>query len=461
MSNNSQNTEYKILIVDDDHSIRDILGKHLIERGYKIFEAEDGIQAIKTLQSESFDVVITDIKMPRVNGIEVLKYTKDNYPDTEVIMMTAFGEMQVAIEAMKMKAYDFLLKPFSFEEICIRVEKAIEKRRLEIDNKAMRLQLKGFRAKEKIIGNSKALHNILDLAKKVAVTSSNVLVTGESGTGKELMAWYIHSNSLRKDKPFVAINCASIPQSLMESELFGHEKGAYTDAYQLKQGLVEIAKNGTLFLDEIGDVNIAIQPKLLRFIETGEFRRIGGTHNFFVDVRIIAATNKDLKEEVVGGRFREDLFYRLDVVSIHLPPLRDRKDDIAPLVAHFVEQKTIKGNKKYFSDSAMNYLLDYEWPGNIRELEHIVESALIFSKSDCIHPSDIPLKKDHTPKITPVQIDYTSDKTDLSLEEMEKIHITETLKKFSWNQTQASKALQISPKTLYTKMKRYNILKID
>ena len=461
MSDNSQNTESKILIVDDDHSIRDILGKHLIVRGYKVFEAEDGIQAIKILQTEAFDVVITDIKMPRVNGIEVLKYTKENYPDTEVIMMTAYGEMQVAIEAMKMKAYDFLLKPFSFEEICIRVEHAIEKRRLEIDNKAMRLQLKGIRSKEKIIGKSKALLDILEMAKKVAITSSNVLITGESGTGKELMAWYIHSHSIRKDKPFVAINCASIPHSLMESELFGHEKGAYTDAYQLKQGLVEISKNGTLFLDEIGDVNIAIQPKLLRFIETGEFRRIGGTHNFFVDVRIVAATNKDLKDEVVGGRFREDLFYRLDVVSIHLPPLRDRKEDIQPLVDHFIEKKTVKGNKKYFSESSMNYLRDYDWPGNIRELEHIVESALIFSKTDCIHPADIPLKKDHTPKITPVQIDYNNDNADLSLEEMEKIHIVETLKKFIWNQTQAAKALQISPKTLYTKMKKYKIMKLD
>lgn len=459
MNGNNSISESKILIVDDDHSIRDILGKHLIERGYKVFEAEDGIQAIKILQTESFDVVITDIKMPRVNGIEVLKFTKENYPDTEVIMMTAYGEMQVAIEAMKMKAYDFLLKPFSFEEICIRVEHAIEKRRLEIDNKAMRLQLKGIRSKEKIIGTSKALMDILELAKKVAVTSSNVLITGESGTGKELMAWYIHSHSLRKDKPFVAINCASIPHSLMESELFGHEKGAYTDAYQLKQGLVEISKNGTLFLDEIGDVNIAIQPKLLRFIETGEFRRIGGTHNFFVDVRIVAATNKDLKEEVVSGKFREDLFYRLDVVSILLPPLRKRKEDIPLLVDHFIEKKTVKGDKKYFSESAISYLQDYDWPGNIRELEHVVESALIFSKGDCIHAADVPLKKDHTPKLSPVQIDYTEGKTDLSLDDMERVHITETLKKFNWNQTQAAKALKISTKTLYTKIKRYDIAK--
>lgn len=459
---NGNSTQSRILIVDDDQSIRDILGKHLLERGYKVFEAVDGIQAIKILQTDAFDVVITDIKMPRVNGIEVLKFVKENYPDTEVIMMTAYGEMQVAIEAMKMRAYDFLLKPFSFEEICIRVEHAIEKRRLEIDNKAMRLQLKGIRSKEKIIGKSKALMDILELARKVAITSSNVLITGESGTGKELMAWYIHSNSLRKDKPFVAINCASIPQSLMESELFGHEKGAYTDAYQLKQGLVEIAKNGTLFLDEIGDVNIAIQPKLLRFIETGEFRRIGGTHNFFVDVRIVAATNKDLKEEVISGKFREDLFYRLDVVSIHLPPLRSRKDDIPLLVEHFIENKTVKGNKKYFSDSAMNYLLEYDWPGNIRELEHVVESALIFSKGDRIHPSDVPLKKEQTAKLNPIQTDYVNPvNTDLSLDDMEKIHITETLKKFNWNQTQASKALKISPKTLYTKMKRYNILKND
>jgi len=453
------NNEHKILVVDDDRSIREILAKHLIERGYKVIEAEDGVQAIKILQSESFDVIITDIKMPRVNGIEVLRYAKENSPDTEVIMMTAYGEMQVAIDAMKMKAYDFLLKPFSFEEICIRVEHAIEKRKLEIDNKAMRLQLKGFRSKDQIIGNSKALLDILELAKRVAVTSSNVLITGESGTGKELMAYYIHNNSMRKEKPFVAINCASIPHNLMESELFGHEKGAYTDAYQLKQGLVEIAKNGSLFLDEIGDVNIAIQPKLLRFIETGEFRRIGGTHNFYVDVRIIAATNKNLKEEVINGNFREDLFYRLDVVSINMPHLRNRKEDIPLLVDYFIQKKISKGQKKFFSDSAMNFLLDYDWPGNIRELEHVVESAIIFSKGEIIHPSDIPLKKEQPLKLNLSNILYNYDKTDLSLEEMEKIHITEILKKFNWNQTQAAKALKISPKTLYTKIRRYNITK--
>ncbi|HEY9187625.1 MAG TPA: sigma-54 dependent transcriptional regulator [Ignavibacteria bacterium] len=453
------NNEHKILVVDDDRSIREILANHLIERGYKVTEAEDGVQAIKILQSESFDVIISDLKMPRVNGIEVLKFAKENYPDTEVIMMTGYGEMQVAIDAMKMKAYDFLIKPFSFEEICIRVEHAIEKRKLEIDNKAMRLQLKGFRSKDQIIGKSKALIEILELAKRVAVTSSNVLITGESGTGKELMAYYIHNNSMRKEKPFVAINCASIPHNLMESELFGHEKGAYTDAYQLKQGLVEIAKNGSLFLDEIGDVNIAIQPKLLRFIETGEFRRIGGTHNFYVDVRIIAATNKNLKEEVINGNFREDLFYRLDVVSIDMPPLRNRKEDIPLLVDYFIQKKISKGQKKTFSDSAMNFLMDYDWPGNIRELEHVVESALIFSKSDIIHPSDIPIKKEQPIKPILSNILYSYNKTDLSLEEMEKIHITEILKKFNWNQTQAAKALKISPKTLYTKIRRYNISK--
>ena len=290
-------------------------------------------------------------------------------------------------------------------------------------------------------------------------TGSNVLITGESGTGKELMAYYIHNNSMRKEKPFVAINCASIPHNLMESELFGHEKGAYTDAYQLKQGLVEIAKNGSLFLDGIGDVNIAIQPKLLRFIETGEFRRIGGTHNFYVDVRIIAATNKNLKEEVINGNFREDLFYRLDVVSINMPPLRNRKEDIPLLVDYFIQKKISKGQKKTFSDSAMNFLMDYDWPGNIRELEHVVESALIFSKSDIIHPSDIPIKKEQPIKPILSNILYSYNKTDLSLEEMEKIHITEILKKFNWNQTQAAKALKISPKTLYTKIRRYNISK--
>jgi DNA-binding NtrC family response regulator len=453
-----ESSKKSVLVVDDEFNIRALLKEQFLTRDFEVEVAEDGVQAMKVLQQRNFDLVLTDIKMPRVSGLEILKYVKDNYPDTEVIVMTAFGDMQIAIDSMKMKAYDFLVKPFNFEQLFLTIDRALEKHKLEIDNKALKLRLDEIKRKEKIIGSSKSLIDVLDLARRVAVTNSNVLITGESGTGKELLASFVHSNSRRKENPFVTINCASIPDTLLESELFGHEKGSFTDAYQLKQGLVEIAKNGTLFLDEIGDISLIIQPKLLRFIEAGEFRRIGGTHNFMVDVRIIAATNKDLREEVKNGKFREDLFYRLNVVSLNLPPLRERKDDIPVLIKYFLSIKAPYRNNKYFSDDAISFMQEYNWPGNIRELEHIIDSSIIFSKADCIGVSDIPIKIDPKKSQEPAFFSPASQNI-ITLDEMEKVHIVNALKSLDWNQTKAAKALNISQKTLYTKIKKYNILK--
>jgi DNA-binding NtrC family response regulator len=453
-----ESSKKSVLVIDDEFNIRALLKEQLLNKNFEVEIAEDGVQAMKILQQKTFDLVITDIKMPRVSGLEVLKYVKENYPDTEVIMMTAYGDMQMAIDAMKMKAYDFLVKPFNFEQLFLTIDRALEKHKLEIDNKALKLRLDEIKRKERIIGNSKPLTDVLELARRVAITNSNVLITGESGTGKELLASFIHNNSRRKENPFVTINCASIPDTLLESEVFGHEKGSFTDAYQLKQGLVEIAKNGTLFLDEIGDISLIIQPKLLRFIEAGEFRRIGGTHNFMVDVRIIAATNKELREEVKNGKFREDLFYRLNVVTLNLPPLRDRKDDIPILVKYFLSIKAPYRNNKYFSDEAIAFLQEYDWPGNIRELEHIIDSSIIFSKSDRITTNDIPIKisatKDETPAFTTAPGEVVK-----SLDDMEKIHIINALRSFDWNQTKVARALNISQKTLYTKIKKYKIQK--
>jgi DNA-binding NtrC family response regulator len=457
MFNESLNTsEKRILIVDDEPELRNLIKEELEGNNYKVEAVGDGGQAITIIQKLTFDVVVADIKMPRVDGLEVLKFVKENYPDTEVIMMTAFGDMQTAIEAMRLKAYDFLLKPFSFEQLLVIIERALEKHKLEVNNKAMRIQLDGLRSKEKIIGKNPAFLNMLDLAKRAALTNSNVLISGESGTGKELVAWYIHNNSSRRDNPYITVNCASIPDSLLESELFGHEKGAFTDAYQMKQGLVEIAKGGSLFLDEIGDISLFIQPKLLRFIETGELRRIGGTHTLVVDVRIIAATNKDLHEEVKGGRFREDLFYRLNVVSLSIPPLRERKDDIPLLIDHFLKSFTPFRYMKKFSAEAIAYLQEYNWPGNIRELEHVVQSSVIFAKTDVVQIDDVPLKVSTGKREITKSVQDTGQPC-ISLEEMEKIHILNTLNTFNWNQTHTAKALKISAKTLYSKIKKYKI----
>ncbi|MCS7229600.1 MAG: sigma-54 dependent transcriptional regulator [Candidatus Kryptonium sp.] len=451
---NERNVKARVLVVDDEEYLCELLKDELLSTNlFEVDVANDGAQAINIIQNRIYDIVLLDIKMPRISGIEVLKFIKEYTPDTEVIMITAFGDIKLAVETIKLGAFDFITKPYNFDELLVSIQNALEKRRLKLQNRLMQNELSRLIHTDEVIGQSKIFREVLDIVARVAGTDATVLIQGESGTGKEVIARLIHKNSPRKDKPFVAINCAAIPDTLIESELFGHEKGAFTDAHTSKPGLVEIANGGTLFLDEVGDLSQYVQPKILRFIETGEFRRVGGNNILKVDVRIISATNKDLNEEVKKGNFREDLLYRLNVVTIRLPSLRERKEDIPLFVEHFLNKKT-RGRKK-MSPEAMQVLLDYDWPGNIRELENVVERAAILAKDDIIRPEDLALKpelkEDYYAKLIKKPVNT------LSLAELEKIHIENVLKANNWNKSRTAEILGISLKTLYLKLKRYGI----
>lgn len=449
---------HSILIVDDEPSVCFLLKEELSElKQFTISTVNDGADAINHLQKQPIDVVLLDVRMPRMNGLEVLKYIKENHPTIQVIMLTNYAEVKTAIEATKLGAYDFVSKPYNREELLATVNRAVEHRQLTIDNELMKYELSRKRGTKEIIADSPAMKTVLSTVRKVAPSDTFVHISGPSGTGKELIAQLIHDESQRRDRPFVVVNCAALPDSLLESELFGHEKGAFTNAYQLKQGLVEVANGGSLFLDEVGDISPAVQPKLLRFLETGEFRRVGGTITMRVDVRVISATNKDLNSEVKAGRFREDLLYRLNVVTVKLPPLRERREDIPHLIDHFLNKKLKSKNPKNVSGDAMRLLLQYEWPGNIRELEHAIEGALLMSHGDQITASDLILTQSGIPSNTAVPPGSSS----MTLEDLEKIHIEQTLQKFNFNRSKTAKALGITVKTLYLKIKRYSLTTPD
>jgi two-component system, NtrC family, response regulator AtoC len=434
---------------------------------FEVDIALDGVEAINKLQSSIYDVVLLDVRMPRVGGIEVLKFLQEQSPQTQVIMLTNYADIKTAIETIKLGAYDFIAKPYEYDELIATIERALERRRLFIDNELMKSQLYGKQKDFKIIGKSESIISLIDRARRVAETDSIVLIQGASGTGKELVANLIHRASPRSDRPFVAMNCASIPDSLLESELFGYERGAFTNAYNTKQGLVEVAHGGSIFLDEVGDISPAIQPKLLRFLETGEFRRVGGTNQLKVNVRIISATNKDLTQEAKEGRFREDLLYRLNVVTLHIPPLKERKSDISMLVEHFLNKHVRTKPQKQMSPEAMRILYEHDWPGNIRELEHVVEGAIILSSKEVIEPADLTLntniQQSIKPRFIPVEEkQYTETKSDIdgparSLEEIEKVHIEKVLRHNEWSRVRTAQDLGITPKTLYLKIKRYGI----
>lgn len=459
---------YNILIVDDERSLVLLLQAELqSSERFDVDIALDGAEAINKLQSNIYDVVLLDVRMPRVGGIEVLKFLQENAPQTQVIMLTNYADVKTAIETIKLGAYDFIAKPYDYDELMATIERAIERRRLFIDNELMKNALYGKQKDLSIIGKSEAIVGLLERAKKVAETDSIVLIQGASGTGKELVAHLIHKNSPRADRPFVAMNCASIPDSLLESELFGYERGAFTNAYSTKQGLVEVAHGGTLFLDEVGDISQAIQPKLLRFLETGEFRRVGGTNTLRVNVRIVSATNKDLQEEAQAGRFREDLLYRLNVVTLYIPPLSERKEDIPLLVEHFLNKHTRSKPRKSVSPAAMEILLKHHWPGNVRELEHVIEGAVILCTNEVIEPEDLTLntslirslkrQEQHGPPADKNQVVPHYDGEILSLEELEKRHIQKALEHNEWSRVKTAQDLGITPKTLYLKIKRYGI----
>jgi two-component system response regulator PilR (NtrC family) len=368
----------RVLVVDDERSMQEFLEIFLRSEGYEVETAGDIQSALIQLENDDFDVVITDIQMPGGTGIELLHATHEFSPETVVIMITAYASTETAIAAMKEGAYDYITKPFKVDELRIVLEKAVEKKLLVGENRRLRSELRVRARDRSIIGNSQPMQRVFDLVAQVATTRANVLISGESGTGKEMVARAIHAGGDRRDRSFVALNCAAIPENLLESELFGHVKGAFTGAIQNKAGLFELADGGTLFLDEVGELTLPIQVKLLRAIQEKTFRRVGGTADGSVDVRIVAATNRRLEDEVLAGRFREDLYYRVNVIEIPMPPLRERIDDIPLLVAHFIDKygKELGKPMDGLSEAAMNSLLEYSFPGNVRELENVVERAM-------------------------------------------------------------------------------------
>jgi len=448
--------EVSILVVDDEEAFRYMLSTLLTTAGYTVDSAVDGVSAINAVQTKLYHLVLCDVKMPKVDGVEVLRFVKTNFPGIEVVMLTGMSDVKIAVECMRIGAYDYITKPTTADELLGTIQRALERRQLLIDNLVMKGALDRLQGPFEMVGESEAFRRVLEIAAKVAPTESTVLIQGASGTGKELIATYIVQHSERSGEPFVTVNCASIPDSLIESELFGHEKGAFTDARATKQGIVEIANKGTLFLDEIGDISPIVQPKILRFIQSGEFRRVGGNTTLKADCRILSATNKNLADEVKEGRFRGDLLYRLNVITIDVPPLRSRKDDIPILVASFLDHRMKMKARKHISPRALEILIDYDWPGNIRELENVIERAAILCRNDTIEPEDLSLPT------SPVTLPSASSGTDkigsaIPLKEIERMHIEGVLKSLRGNKAESAKILGISLKTLYTKLQQYQI----
>ncbi len=447
----------KILIVEDEKSMREVLKILLEGENYLVTPAADGLEGISYIDKDIFDLVITDIKMPRIDGFELLRKTKEIAPDTLVIMITAFGTTESAIEAMKLGAYDYINKPFKIDEIRLIVKKAIEKKRLREELSLLREKVKTSYAFENIIGKSPKMQELFTVIPRIAQSNSNVLITGESGSGKELVATALHNLSHRREKNFVTINCAAFPEGLLESELFGHMKGSFTGAIYNKQGLFEIADGGSVLLDEIGEMPVNLQAKLLRVIEGGTFRRVGGTNDIKVDIRVISATNKDIKEEIASGRFREDLYYRLNVVPIIIPPLRRRKDDMPLLVDHFLKKTSNK--PKRVTPEAMRLLMDYSWKGNVRELENVIERIGLFADKEEITPADLPSE------ITgyPGDIKYISELTeegvniDKIIEDIEKKYLLQALKIAGGIKTEAARLLNLSFRSFRHRLHKYGI----
>jgi two-component system, NtrC family, response regulator PilR len=450
----------KILIVEDEKSMRDVLKILLEEEAHEVTTASDGLEGLLSLDKDIFDLVITDIKMPKADGFNILKKVKEISPDTIVIMITAFSNTETAIEAMKLGAYDYISKPFNINELRLKVRKAIEKKKESEELELLRTKIETTYSLENIIGQSQNMQELFKLIPKIAQSSSNVLIIGESGSGKELVASAMHNLSQRREKNLVTINCAAFPEGLLESELFGHMKGSFTGAMYNKQGLFEIADGGSVLLDEIAEMPTNLQAKLLRVLENGTFRRIGGTTDIKVDVRVISATNKDIKEEVSTGRFREDLFYRLNVVPITIPPLRERKQDIPLLADHFLRK--ISGNTKRITLDAMKILINNPWKGNVRELENVIERIALLTDKEEITPSDLPLEivggsgyaveMKGIPAITDEGVDI-----DKIIEEIERKYLLQALEKTGGVKTEAAKLLKLSFRSFRHRLHKYGI----
>jgi two-component system response regulator PilR (NtrC family) len=448
----------KILVIEDEKNMREILKILLEGEGYKVSTATDGVEGLGWINREIFDLIITDIKMPGLDGFQVLKKAQELSPETLVIMITAFGTTESAIESMKLGAYDYLHKPFKIDEIRLVVKNALEKRKLRGEVSILRDRIRTTYELGNIFYKSPKMQELLRLLPKIASSNSNVLITGESGTGKEFAATAIHNLSPRRERNLVAINCASFPEGLLESELFGHMKGSFTGAVYNKQGLFEIANGGTFFLDEIVEMPVNLQAKLLRVLQNGTFRRVGGTTDVTVDVRIVAATNRNPVEEVSAGRFREDLYYRLNVIPLHIPPLRERTEDIPLLVDHFIK-KFSSSTPRRLSPDAMKLLMHHPWKGNVRELENIIERVLLLTDKEEITPPDIPLEINDTgwennvlPKMEKTGIDL-----DAIVEGIEKKYLLEALQLTNGAKTEAAKMLNLSFRSFRHRLQKYGI----
>ena len=444
-----------VLLIDDDDSLRRVMEFSLTEAGYNVQAASSGEKGLALFETGSFDAVITDITMPGMSGMEVLAKIHQRDEALPVLVITAYGTIENAVEAMKRGAFDYITKPFNRDELRLALNKALRMRRLEKENVALRAEITDRYRFQSIVGNSQKIKEVLEMAGRVAVSEASVLITGESGTGKELLAKGIHYNSSRADGPFVAVNCAAIPEHLIESELFGHVRGAFTGAVKDREGRFELATGGTLFLDEIGDLRVELQAKILRALQERQVDRVGGKHPVPVDVRIIASTNKDIERAVKEGSFREDLFYRLSVIMLHMPPLRERKDDIPILVRHFLK-KFNRGAEVSIDHEALAMLTAYGWPGNVRELENSIERASVLKRGDTITLEDLPDKLKKEKSIVENIILNLPDEG-IALEDLERNLIIKALEKHKGNQTRAAEYLGITRPTLIYRMEKYGI----
>jgi DNA-binding NtrC family response regulator len=442
----------RIMVVDDEKIVRESLSMWLERFGYETLAVEGGQEALQLLDRHEWNILLVDLKMPRIDGIEVLHRALQAKPDIPVIVFTAYATVETAVEAMKAGAHDYLVKPIDPDVLAMKVQKIVEKQRLAAENVSLRKRIETICQFEfeEIIGNSKPMQEVLETVGSVAASDATVLVTGESGTGKELIARAIHRNSKRRYKPFVAVSIGALPVTMVESELFGHDKGAFTGADHKHMGKLKLADGGTLFLDEVGDMDLKVQVDLLRVLEEKTFYRLGSNQEIRTDVRVIAATNKDLKKGIEAGSFREDLYYRLNVIRIHLPPLRDRGDDVRILAEHFLQKFCMKTNrkKKGFSPEVLKKLSVYEWPGNVRELENAIERAVVVGKGAVLELRDLCFDISQAP---------AEDKGSMSLREQEERHILRVLGETGWNVTRSAQLLEIDRATLYKKIKSYGL----
>ena len=437
----------RVLVVDDEPMVCLALTNWLEEENYFAQAVEDGPQAIGAVREENWDIVLLDLRMPGMDGMEVLKQVKEIAPQTVVIMMTAYASIPGAVQAMQEGAYDYIVKPLDVDQLTLMLQRIVEHQQLITENILLRKRLTEQYEFEDIIGRSEAMQEVFEMIKAVTDTNATVLITGETGTGKELVARAIHSNSSQRYGPFVATSCGALPETLLESELFGYEKGAFTGADRTKKGRFELAHGGTLFLDEVGDISIKTQIKLLRVLQEKSFSRLGGTEPIKVDVRLVSATNRDLVAAIEDGSFRSDLYYRLNVVTIQLPPLRERKDDVPLLAAHFINKYNVEFNKKFdrVNRKAMDFLMDYHWPGNVRELENVIERAIVIAQGPEV-------KIDHLPFCN---VEATPTEDLQSLQEVERLHIEKMLQRNDWNIAKTARLLNIDRSTLHKKIKKF------